>query len=106
MSCLLHRCQTEDCFRILGVLYIKATNSLDDSALARIQRMVNEAQMSSPDVQQVADKVASWFVPGNLRFVAFSPLVFTLVFCLIVRNFCSRCGCIRDLVFAGLLPFG
>ena len=107
------------CFRyITGVLYVEATNSLDDSALARIQRMVNEAQMSSPDVQQVADKVASWFVPGEILLSALfcyfvvltSQIVFSLYLLMnvsfMIRHFHSLRGGICGLVFAGVLRAG
>jgi Cu+-exporting ATPase len=47
-----------------GTLVIRADKIGNDSMLARIVRMVSEAQRSRAPIQRLADMVASWFVPA------------------------------------------
>ncbi len=46
-----------------GVLEIEAQKVGADTTLARVQRLVEEAQASQAPVQRVADKAAQWYVP-------------------------------------------
>jgi Cu+-exporting ATPase len=57
-----------------GLLKIIATKVGADTTLANIIRLVQEAQGSKPDIQNLADKVASIFVP-----VIFLLSIFTLL---------------------------
>jgi Cu+-exporting ATPase len=47
-----------------GTLVIRADKVGADSMLARIVRMVSESQRSRAPIQQLADRVAAWFVPA------------------------------------------
>ncbi|MDD1723512.1 MAG: heavy metal translocating P-type ATPase [Methanospirillum sp.] len=46
-----------------GSITFQAEKVGSDTVLARIIRMVREAQNSRPHVQKIADKVVSWFIP-------------------------------------------
>lgn len=71
-----------------GVLTVCATRVGSDTVLARIIRMVGEAQASRPKVQRIADRVVSYFIPVVLSiavfaflfwyFIAGSPLLFAV----------------------------
>ncbi|MBS1873631.1 MAG: cadmium-translocating P-type ATPase [Acidobacteria bacterium] len=47
-----------------GAVLIRADRVGDDTVLAHIVRLVNEAQRSRAPIQRVADRVAKWFVPA------------------------------------------
>ncbi len=58
-----------------GLLKIIATKVGADTALANIIRLVQEAQGSKPDIQNLADKVASIFVPIIILLSVFTLLI-------------------------------
>lgn len=47
-----------------GAFTMRATRVGDDTALAQVIRLVDEAQGSAAPVQRLADRVAAWFVPA------------------------------------------
>ena len=47
-----------------GAFIMRATRVGDDTALAQVIRLVDEAQGSAAPVQRLADRVAAWFVPA------------------------------------------
>ena len=53
-----------------GILEVEAQTVGGDTTLARIRRLVEEAQASQAPVQRIADKVAKWYVPAALLLAA------------------------------------
>jgi Cd2+/Zn2+-exporting ATPase len=53
-----------------GMLEIEARKVGDDTTLARILRLVEEAQASQAPIQRIADKAAQWYVPAALATAA------------------------------------
>ena len=49
-----------------GGFRFRATRVGEDTVLARIVRMVEEAQQSKPRIQRLADRVVAWFAPAVL----------------------------------------
>ena len=49
-----------------GALHVRATRVGADTVLARIIRMVEDAQSAKLPIQLVVDKITMWFVPGVL----------------------------------------
>lgn len=61
-----------------GVLKIKVTAVGSETALARIIRLVEEAQVNKAPIQRVVDKVSSFFVPSVLV-IALITLIMTKI---------------------------
>ena len=53
-----------------GTLVLRATAVGDDTALAQIVRLVEDAQGSKVPMQRLADRVSAWFVPAVLALAA------------------------------------
>jgi len=62
-----------------GSLVMRAERVGSETVLAQIVRMVGEAQRSRAPIQQLADKVSSYFVPAVLLAAALTFLVWALV---------------------------
>ena len=58
-----------------GGLVVRADRVGRDTLLARIVRMVGEAQRSRAPIQRLADVVAGWFVPAVIAVAAFAFVV-------------------------------
>lgn len=58
-----------------GSLKMKAEAIGSDTALAKIIRMVGDAQLSKPDIQRLGDKVSNVFVPAVLLIAVLTFLV-------------------------------
>ncbi len=62
-----------------GSFIMKAEKVGADTLLARIVRMVSEAQRSRAPIQRLADRVASWFVPAVIAVALAAFVVWSLV---------------------------
>ena len=54
----------------LGAFEMKATKVGEDTTLAHVVRMVQDAQLKKPEVQKYADRIAKVFIPAVLGFAA------------------------------------
>jgi heavy metal translocating P-type ATPase len=52
----------------LGAFEMKATKVGEDTTLARVVRLVQDAQLKKPEVQKYADRIARIFIPAVLGF--------------------------------------
>ncbi|MFO7766566.1 MAG: heavy metal translocating P-type ATPase [Pelovirga sp.] len=62
-----------------GLLYIKATRVGEDAVLARIVRLVENAQADKAPIQRFADRVSAFFVPVVVALSLFTFVVWYLV---------------------------
>ncbi len=62
-----------------GLLKIEATHTGEDTVLAKIINMVEEAQGSRPPIQKLADKIVSYFIPVVLTIALLSFLVWYFI---------------------------
>ncbi|MEG3148474.1 copper-translocating P-type ATPase [Sphingomonas sp. ZT3P38] len=62
-----------------GSLVMEAQAVGTDTVLARIVRMVAEAQRSRAPIQAVADRVSGWFVPGVVLIAIVTFIVWSLI---------------------------
>ncbi len=58
-----------------GVLRVRATDLGEDSVLARIIRMVEDAQSAKLPIQGLVDRITGWFVPAVLGVALLTVLV-------------------------------
>jgi Cd2+/Zn2+-exporting ATPase len=62
-----------------GTLEIKVTRKNEDSTLARLVKMVTEAQQQKSPTQQFADKVEKYYVPAVLVLISLLCLAFLVI---------------------------
>lgn len=63
----------------MNSIYLRVTHTGDETTLARIVRVVEEAQASKAPVQRLADKAASYFVPAVIGIAIVTFTVWLLV---------------------------
>ena len=62
-----------------GALYYRATRVGQETALAHIIRLVEEAQGSRAPIQRLADRIAAWFVPIVVSLAVLSFMLWLLL---------------------------
>ncbi|KYC48101.1 MAG: putative copper-exporting P-type ATPase A [Candidatus Methanofastidiosum methylothiophilum] len=63
-----------------SVLNFKATNVGKDTVLSQIIRLVEEAQGSKPEIQKIADKIVTYFIPTVLAIATISFISWYFIF--------------------------
>lgn len=62
-----------------GALYYRATRVGQETALAQIIRLVEEAQGSRAPIQRLADRISAWFVPAVVGLATLSFVLWLLL---------------------------
>ena len=62
-----------------GALFLRATRVGEDTTLAQIIQLVQDAQASRASIQRLADRVSAWFVPAVVAVAAATFLLWLLV---------------------------
>ena len=62
-----------------GALFFRATRVGEDTTLAQIIRLVQDAQASRAPIQRLADRVSAWFVPAVVAVAAATFLLWLLI---------------------------
>ena len=60
-------------------LVVRVTHASCESALAQIAQLVLDAETSKAPIQQLADRIAGWFVPGVLTTSSFTFVTWFLL---------------------------
>ena len=86
----------------MGVLYVKAKRVGNETALAQIIRLVEDAQTSKAPIQEIADRIAMYFVPAV---VGLALLTWTVWFIVVFSgatppHYLAHAGLVDEFVFA------
>src|SRR3546814_8803064 len=71
-------CSSDLTINKTGAFTFRATKVGEDTVLAQIIRMVEEAQGSKLPIQALVDKVTAWFVPAVMAVAALTFLVWLI----------------------------
>ncbi|KAK3332844.1 E1-E2 ATPase-domain-containing protein [Cercophora scortea] len=62
-----------------GMLYVRLTRLPGDNTITAIARLVDEAKLSKPRIQDLADRVASYFVPAVVALAVITFVVWVAI---------------------------